>query len=233
MTPTTIEHDLARRSTASVGFAARRRRLRRERWSSDGRGSSATAAAVVRAALVEPERRILVAHEEHVGGDARNPAVEPEHEVEDPARVARREEQRDTGEEHEDSDQAGLVARRPRRGRTARDGRVAPAAEEDPDDDVLRDREEPPLHEHEPARQPLRVRDVEPRRVVRHVVERERRVAIGAERGVRVEGDPPRPAQHAEVEVEDAARVAAREEDREERDTVSTRSVSQRNASTM
>ena len=56
------------------------------------------------------------------------------------------------------------------------------------------------------------------RRVVGHVVERERRVAVGAERAVGVEGDPPRPAQHADVEVEDASRVAAGEEDREERD---------------
>ena len=56
------------------------------------------------------------------------------------------------------------------------------------------------------------------RRVVGHVVERERRIAVGAERAVRVERHAPRPAEHSDVEVEDAPRVAARDEDREERD---------------
>ncbi len=95
---------------------------------------------------------------------------------------------------------------------------VAPTAEEDPHDDVVRDREQPRLDEHEPARQLLRIWDVEPRRIVGHVVERERWVPVGAKRGVRVEGDPPGPAEDAEVEVEDAARVPPGEEDREERD---------------
>ena len=97
-------------------------------------------------------------------------------------------------------------------------GGVAPAAEEEPDHDVVRDREEPPLHEDEATREALRVLDVEPRGIVGHVVERERRIAVGAERAVGVEGDAPRPAEHSEVEVEDPARVAPREEDREERD---------------
>ena len=43
------------------------------------------------------------------------------------------------------------------------------AADEHGDDQVLRDGQQPPLHEHEPARQPLRVLDVERRRVVRLV----------------------------------------------------------------
>ena len=40
--------------------------------------------ALLDSALIEPERRVLVAHQEHVGRDPRDPAVEPEHEVEDP-----------------------------------------------------------------------------------------------------------------------------------------------------
>ena len=46
--------------------------------------------------------------------------------------------------------------------------------------------------------------------------EAERRVAVGAEDRRRVELDAPVPAQHADVEVEDGARVPTGEEDREE-----------------
>ena len=45
------------------------------------------------ASLVEPERRVLVAHEQHVCGHPRDPPVEPDSEVEEPARVPRGEEQ--------------------------------------------------------------------------------------------------------------------------------------------
>ena len=92
------------------------------------------------------------------------------------------------------------------------------AADEDADHDVLRNGEQPPLDEDEPSRQALGVVDLELRRVVGHLVQREGRIAVGAERAVRVEGHTPRPAQHADVEVEDPPRIAAREEDREERD---------------
>ena len=92
------------------------------------------------------------------------------------------------------------------------------AADEHGDDQVLRQREQPPLHEHEPAGERLGVLDLEPRRVVGHVLERERRVLVGAERAVAVEADAPRPAQDADVELEQPPRVAAGEEDREERD---------------
>ena len=167
--------------------------------------------------LVEPERRVLVAHEQHVGGHARDPPVEPDNEVEEPARVTRGEEQRHTGKEHEDADQPGFEADAPEPlvdpGR-----RVAAPSQEDSRDDVLRYREEPPLHQHEAAGELLRVGDLQARRVVGHVVERERRIAIGAQRAVGVERHPPRPAENADVEVEDATRVAAGEEDREERD---------------
>ena len=54
--------------------------------------------------------------------------------------------------------------------------------------------------------------------IVGLLVQREGRIAVGPERPVGVEEDAPGPAQDAEVEVEDPARVAAGEEDREERD---------------
>ncbi len=173
--------------------------------------------ALLDATLIEAERRVLVAHEEHVGPDSGDPAVEPDDEVEDPSRIAAREYEGESREEHENPDQAGLEPDAPEPVVDPR-GRVAPAAEEDPDDDVVRDREQPPLHEHEAAREALGVLDVESRRVVGHVVERERRIAVRAERAVGVERDAPRPAEHSDVEVEDPARVAARDEDREERD---------------
>ena len=46
----------------------------------------------------------------------------------------------------------------------------------------------------------------------------ERRVEWGPERVGRLEGHPARPALHAEVEVEDGAWVASRDQDREARD---------------
>ncbi len=93
------------------------------------------------------------------------------------------------------------------------------ATDEQADDEVVRDGEQPPLDEHEAAGEVLGVGDVEPRRVVRLRAEAERRVAVGAEATVAaVVGHAPRPAEHAEVEVEEPAGVAAGEEDREERD---------------
>ena len=119
-------------------------------------------------------------------------------------------------EEDERADEACLEADGPDPVRRFR-CRVA-AAEEDSDDDVVGDGEQPPLHEHEAAREPLWIGQLERRRVVLRLAERERRVTVGAKRAVRVEGHPPRPAQHAHVEVEDPSRVAAGEEDREECD---------------
>ena len=89
------------------------------------------------------------------------------------------------------------------------------SAGEDRDDQVVRDREQPPLDEHEPARELLGIVDLQPRRVVGAVGEREGRILVGSEGAVGVEADAPRPAEHADVEVEDAAGVAAGEEDRE------------------
>ena len=86
--------------------------------------------------LVETERRILVPHEQHVGRHTGHPPIEPEHEIEDPRRVARGEEERDAGEEHDDADQANVEAGTPcpfvdlRR-------REASASEEDADDDEV------------------------------------------------------------------------------------------------
>ena len=79
----------------------------------------------------------------------------------------------------------------------------------------MRDREQPPLDEDEPARELLGILDVEPRRVRRVVGKGEGRVLVRAEGAVGVEADAPRPAEDADVEVEDPAGVAAGEEDRE------------------
>ena len=55
--------------------------------------------------LVEPEGRVPIRHQPGVRDHPRDPAVEPEHEVEDAGRIARREQERDAGEEHEDADE--------------------------------------------------------------------------------------------------------------------------------
>ena len=59
------------------------------------------------------------------------------------------------------------------------------------------------LDQGQAAGELLRVGDVEPGRVVGDVGEGERRVAVGAQRAVAVVGDPPRPAEHTDIEVED------------------------------
>src|SRR4029079_1490650 len=137
------------------------------------------------------------------------------HEVEDTAGVAPGEQERDARDQDEQPDEPAApgpapVLPFPRE--------PAAAAREHPDDDVLGNREQPPLHEDEAPRQALGVLDVERGRVVRVGAQREGRIAVGPERAVRVEADAPRPAEDADVEVEERPRVAAREQDREERD---------------
>ena len=79
----------------------------------------------------------------------------------------------------------------------------------------MRDRQQPPLDEHESPRQLVGILDGEPRRVGGIVGERERRIAVGAEAsGEGVERDPPGPPQHPDVEVEQGPRIAAGEEHR-------------------
>ena len=80
------------------------------------------------------------------------------------------------------------------------------------------DRQQPPLDEDESTREPFGVVDLESCGVGRVVGEREGRVRVGSERAVGVEADAPRPAEDADVEVEDPSRVTAREEDRESGD---------------
>ena len=89
------------------------------------------------------------------------------------------------------------------------------AADEEPDDEVVRDGQQPGLDQGQAAGEVLGVGDVEPGRVVGDVGEGERRVAVGAQGVVAVVGDPPGPAEHAEVEPEDPRRVAAGDEDGE------------------
>src|SRR5205085_10745126 len=144
--------------------------------------------------------------------DAEGPAVHAEHELVERLRIAAGEEQHDAGEEdeqtHESSAAIQPVDARPRPG----------AADEHADDEVVRDGEQPPLDEYEPARERLRVCHLEPGRIIRYVLECEGWVLVGGECAVAVEADPPGPAEHADVEVEQSPRVAAGEEDREESD---------------
>src|SRR5207302_1648371 len=93
---------------------------------------------------------------------------------------------------------------------------VRPTAEQYADDEVVRDGEQPPLHQHQATRQLARVVDLQPGRIVRYVAQREWRVAIGAQRAVPVVAHPPGPPQHTRGEVEDRSRIAAGEQDGEE-----------------
>ena len=79
-------------------------------------------------------------------------------------------------------------------------------------------RQQPPLDQRQPPGQPLGVGDVQAGRVVRQRTERERRIPVRAQRCVAVVPNPPGPAQHSEVEVEQAARVATGKQDGEQRD---------------
>ena len=169
-------------------------------------------------ALVQAERRVGVGHQGGVRDDPQHPAVHADDEVVQPARVAAREQQRDRREEYEQPDQPAVegiglpgVPRGPGRG-------VGGAAGEHGDDGVLRDGQQPPLDQDQAAGEPLGVGDVQRRGVVRLLVQAERRVAVGAQGTVGVVADPPRPAQHPQVEAEQRAGVAAGEQDREERD---------------
>src|SRR5215218_10330206 len=54
-----------------------------------------------------------VGHQRRVPDHTEHPPVQPHHEVEDPARIARREEQRACAEEDEKYDQAGAAGRAP------------------------------------------------------------------------------------------------------------------------
>src|SRR3990170_8200164 len=58
----------------------------------------------------EPERRVLVAHESHVGPDPEGPAVHADDEVEDVPRVAAGEEEDRSRDQDEHADQAHVPA---------------------------------------------------------------------------------------------------------------------------
>src|SRR4029079_7950122 len=120
-------------------------------WSSRNGGEGAGAGGPAR---VERERRVGVGHERGVACDAERPAVEAEHEVEDTAGVAPGEQERDARDQDEQPDEPAApgpapVLPFPRE--------PAAAAREHPDDDVLGNREQPPLHEDEAPRQALGV----------------------------------------------------------------------------
>ena len=81
------------------------------------------------------------------------------------------------------------------------------------DDEQVRNGQQP-LDQDQAAGEVFGVRDVEFGRIV-GPGQGERRVAVGAQGGVDVEPDPPVPAQHADVEVEQRPRIAAGEQDGE------------------
>ena len=91
------------------------------------------------------------------------------------------------------------------------------AAGEHADDDVLRDGQQPPFHQRQPAGQPLRVLRLQVSGISGVLGQREGRVPVGAERADRVVLHPPGPPQHAHVELEDRPRVAAGDHDRHHR----------------
>ena len=136
MLPTTIRTTRPAPPPSRAGSSGRRCD-RRRLGCGRPRGCLRARCRVVLPSLIEAERRIRVGHETPVDGDARDPAVEPEDEVEDAPRIARREEKRHGGEEDERADEACLEADGPDPVSRFR-CRVA-AAEEDPDDDVLGD----------------------------------------------------------------------------------------------
>ena len=118
-----------------------------ERWEQRRIGSSSR----FLFALIEAQRRVPVRHEPCVRHHPRHPAVEPEREVEDSARIPGGEEQHHTREQDEHADEPETGAPRPVVGMRGRGGPTP--TDEDSDDDIVRDGEQPPLHEHEAARQ--------------------------------------------------------------------------------
>jgi len=72
--------------------------------------------------------------------DPRHPPIEAEHEVEEAARIPRHEQERYSGEEHERPDQTPAVPPIPPAPVLSSAGSGASTAEEDPEQDVVRDR---------------------------------------------------------------------------------------------
>ena len=84
------------------------------------------------------------------------------------------------------------------------------------DDQVVRDRQQPPLDQHQPTGKRCGVDDIQRCRIVGCGAEGERRILVGAETATGgVVGHPPRPAEHTAGEVEQRTRVAAGEQDAE------------------
>ncbi|ODA72721.1 hypothetical protein APS67_003020 [Streptomyces sp. AVP053U2] len=150
-------------------------------------------------------RGIHVGEQGRVGGHAQHPAVQPEHQIEQTARVAPGGGQGDAGEQGEQPDE------------TTAEPAHADAAEKEAQDQVVRDGQEPPLHQDEAAGELSGVRQLPARRIAGDVGERERRIAVGAQSTVGVIGHSPIPPQYTGGEIEEGSRVAAGEENREER----------------
>jgi len=166
--------------------------------------------------LVETEGWVLVSHQCDIDDDAVQPAVDADEQVEEAAWVPTGDQQEQAGEDDDQVEQREAGGTRSAEGPAADDGPwVGEQVErEDADDEQVRDGEQPGLDQDQSTGEVLGVVDIEVGRIV-GPGQGERRVAVGTQGGVDVEPDPPIPAQDADVEVEQPARVAAGEENRE------------------
>ena len=152
----------------------------------------------IRAAHVKPERRVPVGHQPGVPGNPQHPPVQAEHEAEELLRVPPGHQQDHRGDHGQEADQpppgvadVADVVQAPAvegEGERSMGARVAnpppprgpqPRPGEQADDDVLRDGQQPPFHQRQPAGQPLRVLHLQVRGISGVVLsQRERRVPV-------------------------------------------------------
>ena len=141
-------------------------------------------------ALVEAERRVLVAHQGDVGQHPVDPAVDADDDVEQRARVAAGEQQDEAGDEDQDAEQRDpggcLVAGAPVVPGGPPQGHVGG---DQGDDDQLRDGQQPRLDQDQSAGEVFGVVDVEVGGVV-GPGQRERWVPVGADGAGGVERRP-------------------------------------------
>ena len=170
----------------------------------------------VRFRRIEPEGRVGVGHQRGVGDNAQDPAVNPQHKVIERLRIAAGEQQRDAGE----SGPAG----RPGRPELQIHSLPVPVhADQAPPVNTATIRYCGSASSHHftstSPRESASGYVTSSRPGSHDVLEREGRIAVGAERAVGVEANAPGPTEDADVEFEQRSRVADHgEEDREERD---------------
>ena len=138
----------------------------------------------IAAALIEPEWRVAVGHQRHINQQPVAPPIDSECQIKKAGRVTRREQQRDSRDQHSRADQAG--------GGIGDGAAVLHAcghdiagADKRTDEDVLRDGEQP-LNQRQPTIQLLRVFQVQPGGVVGDIGQSERRIPVSTERRIAV-----------------------------------------------